>query len=821
MIHADELPVNEIIPELHQQLSRYNSAILKAPPGAGKSTVVPLALLQADWLNDQKIIVLEPRRLAARTIAARMAATLNETVGQTVGYRVRFDTKVSQKTRIEVITEGVMVRMLQNDNLLEGVGIIVFDEFHERSLQADLAFTLTREIQQVLREDLRILIMSATLHLSNLSRTLPDTPLLESKGRQYPVDITYAGDDRDSNIPRKTCRYIMKAWEEQKGDMLVFLPGKGEIAQCQQLLSGSIPEADVTPLHGSLSPQQQQKAITHDPARRKIVLATSIAETSLTIEGITTVVDSGFVRKSQFDARSGISSLTTVQVTLDAADQRAGRAGRLGPGVCYRLWSRATHLRLEEERTPEILDSDLAPLVLELGNWSNENIDSLPWLTPPPKGHLAQAVDLLTSLGAFDDNGITAYGRKLATYPAHPRVAHLFERAAVLQLLPLAADIATLLEENGPQDVDIQLSLESLHRYRKTGKGHPGLQRIDQVANSWCKVLKCSPANQIKHYAAGALLSVAFPDRIARRKKEDSNEYHLSNNRTAFLQHAETLQDEEWIVISALDQRMKGSKIHQAAPVHREDLYEMALQQRTVHWDNQHGQLIARTEWRIGDVILKTASIQSLPNEERIYTITSALRRFREKMFVFPEEIRQWQYRILSLRQWAPEEGWPDVSDEALYDSAEKWLSPYLSDIQDIAGLKKLDWLSILQHSLPYDLSKRAEAYAPTALTVPSGSAIKLRYQKDGSPPVLAARIQELFGMTATPTICNGRQHVMIHLLSPGFKPVQITTDLKSFWENTYSEVRKELRQRYIKHYWPEDPGEAVPVRNTRKPKKS
>jgi ATP-dependent helicase HrpB len=822
-------PVLETLPELKKRLADGNIAILQAPAGAGKSTVLPLQLLHEPWLKGKKIIMLEPRRLAARSVAMRMADLQGEEVGHSVGYRVRFENRVGPHTRIEVVTEGILTRMIQSDNSLEEAGLLIFDEFHERSLQADLALALSLQVQQVLREDIRILIMSATLDGEKLSSLLK-APIVTSQGRQFPVTIHYLPGDNFTSIAASSAKAIKKAFYEQPGDILAFLPGAGEIQRTQELLEQENLSASLHPLFGDLSFSKQQEAIIpHPQGLRKIVLATSIAETSLTIEGITAVVDSGYSRLPRFDPRSGLTRLETVRVTRDAADQRAGRAGRLGPGVCYRLWSEGVHASLVPHRTPEILEADLAPLVLELSQWGDANkIYDMFWVTPPPSGAVSQAKELLHELEALEENRITGRGRKMVRLPTHPRMAHMLMEATTgddVRLSSLAADIAALLEERDPLNkeagADLALRIEALRRWRsgeRVNADRKVLERIERLSSSWRRLLKLSVDNSIvADTEIGSMIMAAYPERIARQIEKHSERFKLMNGRVARLPSHDPLTRQTWLAIAQLDAGSGEGKIFQAASLAEEDLLAHATEKQTVTWDDQRGMVVTSAEKRIGSLILSSKPVNIIPAQEHITVLCEMIRGQGLKVLGWEEKLETWQARIMSLKLWRPEEQWPDVTDEGLLTSLETWLAPFLISVAKRTELQKLDPHEIMPTILPWELSSRLNTLAPQHLPVPSGSMIKLNYFTDGRPPVMEVRLQEVFGLLETPTVNEGRNKIMLHLLSPGYKPVQVTQDLKSFWSNTYTEVRKELRTRYPKHSWPEDPWTATAVRGAKR----
>ncbi|WP_262327545.1 ATP-dependent helicase HrpB [Carboxylicivirga litoralis] len=823
--YSTDLPITEVIDEVKAHLHSNNTLIVNAPPGAGKSTLLPLALLEEDWLEGQKIIMLEPRRLAARTIAMRMADLIGDKVGNRIGYRIRFDNCVSEQTQLEVVTEGILTRMLQSDNALEGVGLVIFDEFHERSLFADVALALSREAQQVLRPDLRLMIMSATLDMPQLTKLL-NAPSAVSKGRQYPVEIIHEGENDVMLLPELTARVVSKAVKEQQGDILVFLPGEGEIRSCETILKKKHRDISIHPLYGQLPPNKQYAAIMpHREGKRKIILATSIAETSLTIEGIKVVVDCGFSRTLKFNPNSGLSRLETVDITLDSADQRAGRAGRLGPGVCYRMWSKGTHNRLQPHRTPEIEEADLASLVLEMAQWGVADIRKLTWLSPPPKGHLAQATELLHQLEALDNNRITEHGKAIHQLPCHPRLAHMLLMAEEEELAPLACDIAALLEERDPlgkeAGIDLNARIEALRRHRLGELKSKPLSRIAKIAEQYRRILSLEEDNSsVDPYETGLLLVYAFPERIAHAKPGNNAQFKLANGSIAAAGHQDDLAHESWLAIANVNAREGVGKIFLASPLNPQDLAPMVKTVESVSWDTKRGGFKAQSELRIGSIVLQSKPLHHYDEGLKIKAISEAIKKEGSWLLNFDKEVMQWQNRVLSLRSWDAGYDWPDVSTEALLADNESWLSPYLSAVKKPDDLKKIDLKTVLQHHLDFELQSRLEQLAPERIKVPSGSQIKLNYQSNGEAPVLAVRLQEVFGMTDTPKVNNSAVNVLMHLLSPGFKPVQITNDLKSFWSHAYFEVKKELKSRYPKHHWPDNPLDAPAVRGVKRQNK-
>ncbi len=813
-----DLPVTEIIDEVKEVLSIDNTLIVNAPAGAGKSTLLPLALLDEKWLGQQKIIMLEPRRLAAKTIALRMAQLLDEKVGESVGYRIRFDNCVSTRTKIEVVTEGILTRMLQSDNALENVGLVIFDEFHERSLFADVALALARESQQVLRPDLKLMIMSATLDLPKLSGLLK-SGVVKSEGRQYPVEIKYQGETDMMLLPELSSRLVKKAIKEEDGDILVFLPGEAEIKKCESILKRSLNNIAIHPLYGQLPPAKQMAAILPNrEGKRKVVLATSIAETSLTIEGIKVVIDCGFARTMRFDPRSALSRLETVEITKDAADQRAGRAGRLSAGVCYRMWTKATHLRLNDHRTPEILDSDLASLVLDLAVWGISKPSDLIWLTPPPKGAVSQASSLLHQLEALENGKITDHGKQLNKLPCHPRIAHMLVMAEEEGLSELATDVAAILEERDPlgkeAGIDINLRIEALRKSRKGILSNKILNRIEKVAAQYRKMLNIEmDNNSVDPFETGLLLVHAYPERIAHSKPGNNAQFKMANGAIVAAGHKDELAHEAWLAVAHVNMRDSMGKIFLASPLNPRDLAPMVKEKELVEWDTKKGGFTAVSNLCVGHIILQSKPLQKYSEQQKTEAISQAVAKEGECLLNWSDEVKQWQNRVLSLRIWNEGEEWPDVSIASLLEENKDWLSPYLTHVKKPDDLKRINLKDVLQHHLSYEKQQLLETLAPEKIEVPTGSKIKIQYHSNGETPVLPVRLQEVFGWQNTPAINQGRTNLLMHLLSPGFKPVQITSDLKSFWSNAYFEVRKELKARYPKHHWPENPLEAKPNR--------
>lgn len=821
-LNAIELPIREVVPAIKQCLLTGQTVVLSAPPGAGKSTLLPLLLLDEPWLDSKKIIMLEPRRLAASSIAHHMASLLGEKPGETVGYRIRFETQVSSRTRIEVVTEGILTRILQDDNALEGIGLVIFDEFHERRIHTEVSLLLCRETQEILRPDLRLLVMSATMDSPQLAKLL-GAQVIESTGRTFPVDIIYTEDTDPYHIGAACARTIVEAARAYQGDILAFLPGEAEIRRCETALQAYRSLFEIHPLYGRLSHREQREAIQPHPAgKRKVVLATAIAETSLTIQGIRIVVDSGYARTQTFDPSSGLSRLKTVRVTQDMADQRAGRAGRLSEGVCYRMWTSATQHQLPHFRKPEILDADLAPTVLDLAQWGISNALNLPWLTPPPTGHVAQAIDTLVSIGALLDRKITAHGKRLNQLPCHPRIAHMLIKCASSEhqqsMASLATDIAALLDERdpieNPNTADIDIRIAALRRHREQGSPNKRFDNIERIARSYRNLISAKQDNELPEaHLSGLALAYAYPGQIAQLQPGDNGLFKLANGRLAKLEPSDELAHEPWISIAQLDARTGTGRIFLAAAVDIADLAGFTNTETSIAWDSKEQNVLAATITRVGHIKLAQHQLSNPDPEQLLAAWHQGIRQDGERLLTFDERTAQLQNRILSIRAWRPDEDWPDVSTAALLANPEDWLSPYLSNITKVEQLKQLHIADILYHLLSYEQQQALEKLAPAHLQVPSGSNIRIQYDIRTNKPTLSVRLQELFGLQHTPRVNDGNVPVVIQLLSPGFKPVQVTTDLANFWQSTYFEIRKELKRRYPKHAWPDDPLAAQPIR--------
>jgi len=848
------LPVTAVLGDVAHALSAHGSAVLVAPPGAGKTTLVPLALLDGGGgTGTGKIIVLEPRRLAARAAAHRMATLLGEPdVGGTVGYRVRMDTRVGPRTRIEVVTEGVLTRMLLDDPALTGVDVVIFDEFHERSLHADLGLTLTLQSRELLRDDLRILVMSATLDPAPVADLLGVAPVVQSEGRSHPVETRWRERPVEGWIEPAVANTVLDALAADEGDVLVFLPGASEIRNtAERLRAGGLPrEVDLYPLFGALPRGEQDRAIAPSPAgRRKIVLATSIAETSLTIEGVRVVVDSGRMRVPRFDPGSGMTRLATVTVTRDSADQRRGRAGRTAPGVCYRMWTLAEDHGLVPARRPEIEEADLAPLALDLAVWG-AGPDELRWMTPPPPPLLAQAAELLQELEALDADGVvTPHGRQIAEMGVHPRLAHMLLRGRALGCGGPACDIAALLADRDilesaggpPPDADLRLRVEAMRRTRTAGGtraggasrpgsvlGHPvhrgALERALEEARRLRRALDIpgGDGDPDEVEQTGLLLAFAYPDRIARRRDGNRHRYLLRNGKGAELAEGSALADAEWIVAADLDGRGQNARIFRAAPLGSDDLARsFAEQMRTVEeivWSPASGRVEARRRTLLGAITVREGPLRDPPRDALVAALLDGIRSAGVRSLPWTRESERLRDRLVFLHGLDPDR-WPDRTDPALLEGLEGWLVPFLAGYdtpRTLDALARVDLEEALLTGVAWEDRARLDTWAPTHLQVPSGSHIPIDYT-DPVAPALAVRLQELFGLTETPRIGGGRVPLTLKLLSPAHRPVQVTRDLESFWRDTYFEVRKDLRGRYPKHAWPEDPLTAEPTHRAKR----
>ena len=807
-----EYPVDAVIPQLSAALAAGPAALLVAEPGAGKTTRVPLKLIDAAWLKGQKIVMLEPRRLAARNAAHRMADTLGEEIGSTVGYAVRLDRKVSARTRIEVVTEGILTRRLQTDPELLGTGLVIFDEFHERSLDGDLGLAMVLDIQRGLRDDLKILVMSATLDAGRVSSHLGNAPVIDAPGRVFPVETRYLDKAQRQTIAADALRAVHRALDETEKSILVFLPGEAEIRRAQDMLNNSgLPKNTVVrPLYGAMGFAEQDQAIKPSPAgERKIVLATTIAETSLTIDGIGAVIDTGFKRIPRFDPASGMTALETVRVSLASADQRRGRAARLGPGIAYRLWPEAETRALKPHDDPEIFAADLAPLVLELAAWGVADAASLPWLDPPPPAPFAQAQDLLRRLEAIDTSGrITALGKQMVRLPLHPRLAHMVAKGRS----PLAADLAAMLSERDglPRDAGADIT-GRLARIR----GGPR-DRIRQTAKQISQIAGIK--DDTSDVSAGVLVALAFPDRIAQARGGDRR-YRLSGGGGAILPEHDALMTQDFLAVATTDGASGDQKIFLAAPLSLMEIEEHFAGQIElrdgVFWDGRAKAVSATTSRRLGALVLEERVSTSADPSLIAEAMTKGVRDMGLVCLPWSDAAKTLKARVRFIRRLFADDGWPDLSDDALLATLEDWLAPYLAGISRRAHLDRLDMHQIIQAMIPHDLARKMDRLAPVRIEVPSGADVRIDYETEGDP-VLRVRLQEMFGLARTPAIAEGRSPLRIELLSPAGRPLAVTQSLETFWTNGYPSVRSDMRGRYPKHAWPEDPLNAEPVKPRR-----
>ena len=819
------LPIDTVLSALCDAVRAAPCVVLSAAPGAGKTTRVPLALLDAGTVAG-RILMLEPRRLAAIRAAQYMAQQLAENVGETVGYRIRGESKVSARTKIEVVTEGVLARQIQNDPELSGVGLIIFDEFHERSLHADLGLALARDVQKSWRDDLKIVVMSATLDGVAVSVLLDNAPVIHSEGRSYPVEIIYLGGDlllqQVDSFAQSVLHAVQRACREQQGDVLVFLPGKREILRVKKVLEQSdvVPADQIHILHGEVSTAMQQSALQKMAGgARKIILSTSIAETSLTIDGVSVVVDAGLVRTAQFDPRRGMSRLLTTRVSQATATQRAGRAGRQQAGACYRLWSAEQHKMLAQFPTPEIAHSDLMPLTLELAQWGVDE-KQLAFLSAPPAAHLQQAREKLQILGALDtEQKITAHGRAMVALPVHPRYAHMLLRANEHGMGALACDVAALLDERdvlrGEKDADFYLRWTALQHGGAVDRG--ARERVKLQVKRLRQMLAISNDSVQHEDKVGLMLALCYPERVARRRDERGERWQLASGAGAVLTGHSILMRELWIAVADLDGDGRDARIYLAAAVQEEDLAtflsELFFSGEEVVWSTQEEAVLAREVQRFGAIIVKEKKLPAR-GDAVARVLCGGLRQAGWNNLPISDPAQQWLQRVRWLSDNNLADNFPSFDEAHLLATLEDWALPFLKGITRRNQLSQVDWLAALQSRLDYAQQQMLDRLAPAHLVVPTGSRIALDYS--GAQPVLPVRLQEMFGAKDTPRIADGKVPVLIHLLSPRQMPLAVTQDLASFWQNAYKEVRKDMRGQYPKHYWPENPLEAEPTRRTK-----
>jgi len=818
-VSTPDFPIQPLLPEVLRSLEAHPRLVLEAPPGAGKTTQVPLALLDAPWRGDGRILMLEPRRVAARAAAGFMARQSGEQPGETVGYRIRFESKVSARTRVEVVTEGILTRMIQDDPTLEGVAAIVFDEFHERHLAGDLGLALALDVQSQLREDLRLVVMSATLDGEGLARFL-DAPRLTSAGRAYPVQVAHFPARRDEGWLPQLRRCLGEALQTHPGDVLVFLPGQREIAEALAGLT-PLPNAEplLLPLHGDLPVDQQSAALNPDPqGRRRVILATNVAESSVTLPGVRVVIDLGLAREPRYDPNSGFSRLETVAISQASADQRAGRAGRVAEGWAYRLWPQSQ--RLEPMRTPEIAQVELAALALELAAWGEAG---LRFVDAPPSGALAAARELLQRLGALDEaQRITAFGRGLLELGTHPRLAAMLRAARAPADLALACDLAALVEardvlrERSDALAARWQALAAFRAGRPPGNANrSALAAVDAASKQWRRRLRCDavPPAEAPAHRLGDLLAHAFPDRIARQHPTDPRRYQLANGRMAKLFDDTALFGEPWLVASELRFDARDSLLMRAAPVDEawleREFPDRFFEGDIVRWDAGARALVSRRERRFDRITLESRPAGRPDPALAAQALSDAVGELGLESLPWTEGLRQWRERVRCLRDWLPELGLPDLSDDALLATRDQWLRPAFNGKTRLDALSEDELGEALKSGMDWALRQKLDQLAPRRITVPSGQDRAVSYQH-GQPPVLAVKLQELFGLADTPRVADGRVPVLLHLLSPGGKPLQVTQDLRSFWANTYPEVKKEMKGRYPRHPWPDDPWTAT-----------
>ena len=811
------LPIDAVLGELRAKSATDTRLVLVAPPGAGKTTRVPLVLKDETFAQGGKIILLEPRRLAARAAAERMAATLGENVGETVGLRVRLQSRISAKTRIEVVTEGVFARMILDDPELKGVAAVLFDEFHERSLDADLGLALALEAQAGLREDLRILVMSATLDGARVSKLMGDCPVIMSEGRAYPIETRHLPREARSRIDEDMARAIQTALRAESGSILAFLPGQGEIRRVAQMLDGNIPaDADLAPLYGAMDRAAQDRAVMPAKSgRRKIVLATSIAETSLTIEGVRVVIDSGLARVPRFEPDLGLTRLETVRVSRAAADQRRGRAGRTEPGVCYRLWEEAATGALEAFSRPEILSADLSSLLLDLAAWGVRDPNQLAWLDPPPAPALKEARQLLVSLDALDETGaITPQGQAIRALALPPRLARMVIEAAKLGEARLAADLAAVLVERGlgGERIDLAERVENFRRDRAQ-RAEDARRLARGFAEEAARQTGRKDQDGGDHHDCGRLIAIAYPDRIAKTRGRDG-EFLMVNGRAGAMEGHERLAREPYLAIAEISGRAGASRILAGAALCAEDVEAVSgahiIERDEVTFDRQSLSLRRRRARKLGAIALAEQILPVEANAQTAAALAQGAASVGIDKLPWTKAQKQWRDRVMFLRRAEGDE-WPDLSDEALAKTAEVWLAPFIEGRTSLNAISANDLDAALSACLPWDMTRRLDAEAPTHFEAPTGSRVAVDYEAEGGP-VLAIRVQELFGLSTHPSLAGGRVPLTLHLLSPAHRPIQITKDLPGFWKGSWAAVRTEMKGRYPRHPWPDDPASAAPT---------
>lgn len=828
------LPIADVAEQVCLSLQHKN-VLLSAEAGAGKSTGLPLVLMQVATPNN-RIVMLEPRRLAAIGVAERLASLVKEPLGQSVGLRMRGQTSVSNNTKLEVVTEGVLTRLLQSDPTLEGIGWIIFDEFHERSMHADLGLALCLDVQQSIRDNLRLLLMSATIDMDELGTSLGDVEKISCKGRTYPVDIRWLGDTvvgsatrnthRNSLLASQVVNAIKQALHDDEGDILVFLPSVADLARCATLLRSITGSDDVAvfQLHGRADASVQRAATAPAPANhRRVILSTSIAETSITIDGVRVVIDTGLERLARINNHTGTTQLETVSASQASAIQRAGRAGRTSSGVCYRLWSEHDHMRRARSWQPEILRADLSLLLVELGLWGVIDKSALPWLVPPPDAALASAKQLLNRLGLWQDDRLTRYGKLAAALPVHPRLAHMLLWAAERNAAPLACHVAVLLEEGAraQQSTDLDSMIKNrLNRQQQ--------HRVSQLTKALKKTTRLVNADEQVHgLGVGALLAQAFPDWIAQRRPGHDARYALSGGAGAYLDNDDALAQQPWLCVASMGGAKKEARIFVGCSVSIKQLQayspELFSNVKHVEWDDQQARIVAEQRECIGSLVVSAKMLSNISDDDTAPAMLDVIRKRGLALLPWTDEARQWQARVqlmATIHTPKPDKKWPNVDDEHLLSSIDEWLGIWLTGIRSLKGLSQLNLLAILQARLDYQQQQLLESWLPVRYTVPSGSNIRLRYALN-EPPVLSVKLQEMLSCNDNPSIAQGNVVLKVELLSPARRPVQVTTDLKNFWTNSYPSVKKDLAGRYPKHDWPDDPLAAVPTAyaKRRKPK--